>query len=103
VEIRYPPGEFQLIVRDDGRGMDHHMVLHGRDGHWGLPGMRSHAEAIGAKLKILSHPGAGTEVCLRIVGSLAYENVPGRRFRAMADAIPFLRTKSRTGQNKTTL
>lgn len=44
----------------------------GRDGHWGLPGMRERAEQIGARLDIWSEAGAGTEVDLRIPGSVAY-------------------------------
>lgn len=93
IELRYSPGEFQLIVRDNGKGMDHHILLKGRDGHWGLSGMRSHAEAIGAKLKVLSSPGAGTEVYLRIPGTLAYEDHRGPRIMAWVRAIPFFRTK----------
>jgi signal transduction histidine kinase len=102
IEIRYSPGEFQLIVRDDGRGMDHHILLNGRDGHWGLPGMRSHADAIGGKLKILSSPGAGTEVSLRIPGARAYETTPGRRMAAVSHAMRFFGLKPGNRQRERT-
>jgi len=80
-EIMY--GEsLRLRFRDDGQGMDPSVVEHGgRSGHWGLPGIRERAKQIGAQLAIWSVLGAGTEVELNIPGSIAYEVVPGARFR----------------------
>jgi signal transduction histidine kinase len=37
-----------------------------------LQGMRERAQQIGAKLEIWSQAGAGTEVDLRVPGSIAY-------------------------------
>jgi signal transduction histidine kinase len=72
-EIMY--GEsLRLRFRDDGKGIDPSVVEHGgRSGHWGLPGIRERAKQIGAELAIWSELGAGTEVELRIPGSIAYE------------------------------
>jgi signal transduction histidine kinase len=80
-EIMY--GEsLRLRFRDDGKGMDPSVVKHGgRSGHWGLPGIRERAKQIGAHLAVWSELGAGTEVELNIPGSIAYEVVPGARFR----------------------
>jgi len=80
-EITY--GEsLRLRFRDDGKGMDPSVVEHGgRSGHWGLPGIRERAKQIGAQLAVWSELGAGTEVELSIPGSIAYEVVPGARFR----------------------
>jgi signal transduction histidine kinase len=61
-----------------GKGIDPKHLLAGRDGHWGLPGMRERADQIGAQLEIWSEVGAGTEVELRIPGSSAYETARGR-------------------------
>ena len=44
----------------------------GREGHWGLQGMRERAQQIGAQLEIWSQAGAGTEVDLSIPGAIAY-------------------------------
>jgi len=56
-------------------------VMHlGREGHWGLIGMRERSERIGATLKLRSRIGAGTEVELTIPAVLAFENQPGRSF-----------------------
>jgi hypothetical protein len=53
---------------------DRPQVLHaGRDGHWGLSGMRERAERIGAKLKVLSGASAGTEIVLSVPGHIAFD------------------------------
>ncbi len=62
VEIEYLPRRLRVVVRDNGSGIDHQIVRWGRDGHWGLLGMRERAGNIGAKLRIFSKPGCGTEV-----------------------------------------
>jgi signal transduction histidine kinase/ligand-binding sensor domain-containing protein len=62
VQIDYLRGEFKISVRDDGRGIDARVVKNGREGHWGLHGMRERAAAIHGRLRILSKVGAGTEV-----------------------------------------
>jgi nitrate/nitrite-specific signal transduction histidine kinase len=46
-----------------------------------LPGIRERAKQIGAQLTVWSELGAGTEVELSILGSIAYEVVPRARFR----------------------
>lgn len=52
-----------LRVRDDGRGFPGEL----RDGaSFGLRGMRERAVLIGARLRIESAPGEGTEVLLRV-------------------------------------
>jgi len=40
----------------------------GKEGHFGLQGMRERAARIGAKLTIASTPGGGTEVSLVVPG-----------------------------------
>lgn len=62
VEIEYLPSRLRVVVRDNGRGIDSQIVRSGRDGHWGLLAMRERAASIGAKLRVWSKPGRGTEV-----------------------------------------
>ena len=64
VQIDYLKAAFKISVRDDGRGIDEKMVKDGREGHWGLRGMRERAAAIHGRLRILSKIGAGTEVVI---------------------------------------
>ena len=73
VAIEYAATEVRVLVRDDGRGIDEQVLSTGRDGHWGLPGMRERAERIGARLKVWSRAGAGTEIELVVPGHVAFQ------------------------------
>lgn len=72
VELEYTARQFRLLVRDNGRGIDPEVLRQGREGHWGLPGMRERAESIGAKLHVYSSPTAGTEVELSVPNHIAF-------------------------------
>jgi signal transduction histidine kinase/ligand-binding sensor domain-containing protein len=74
VELQYSPNRLRVLVRDDGRGIEPQILASGRDGHWGLPGMRERAEQIGARLQVYSSAMAGTEVELSIPGHVAFEH-----------------------------
>ena len=79
VEIRYGDQEFRLRVRDDGRGFDPAVSpSHGREGHYGLPGMKERAKIAGGKLTVWSEVDAGTEVELQIPAGTAYAKAPRR-------------------------
>ena len=72
-ELNYERSELRIRIRDDGKGIDSTILRQGhRDGHFGLPGMRERAKKVGAHLDVWSRPGAGTEIELRIAGSIAY-------------------------------
>ena len=73
VELQYTATRFRLVVRDDGCGIDPEVLHSGRDGHWGLPGMRERAERIGARLRVWSRRSAGTELELAIPARVAFE------------------------------
>ena len=68
----------RVLVRDDGRGIDPDVLRAGRDGHWGLSGMRERSERIGGRLRVWSRPGAGTEVELSVPGHVAFPSAPAR-------------------------
>ena len=73
VEVRYEFGGVGLTVSDDGRGVPADVLQRGHaEGHWGLPGMRERAARVMATLQIVSPPGKGTRVTLRIPAKLAY-------------------------------
>jgi signal transduction histidine kinase len=74
VELQYAASHLRLLVRDNGVGMDQQVVRDGRDGHWGLSGMRERADGIAAKLRVLSSPAAGTEIELSVPGRIAFES-----------------------------
>lgn len=74
VELEYLAGSLRLLVSDDGVGIDPKVLQSGRDGHWGLSGMRERAERIGARLKVRSRASAGTEVELIVPARAAFQN-----------------------------
>ena len=76
-EITYSEKLLRLRVRDDGRGIDPAIADSGREGHYGLPGMRERAKHIGAQLNVWTAAGVGTEIELSIPGKIAY----GRKAR----------------------
>jgi signal transduction histidine kinase len=78
VEIRYSGSLLRLRIRDDGNGIDPEIAAEGRAGHYGVPGMRERAQRIGGKLDVWTGAGAGTEIELRIPGSIAYGTSPRR-------------------------
>jgi|HubBroStandDraft_3_1064219.scaffolds.fasta_scaffold07368_2 signal transduction histidine kinase len=73
VEVQYSTHQLRVLVSDDGCGIDPGILQGGREGHWGLPGMRERADRIGAKLKVMSRAGRGTEVELCIPKDVAFE------------------------------
>ena len=76
VELEYDSDRFLLRVRDSGVGFEPPMLSSGRGGHWGLSGMSERAKRIGATLRVLSRPGAGTEVELTVPSQIAYVSTP---------------------------
>ena len=88
VEINYDPSQLRLRFRDDGCGIEPKILeAGGKPGHWGMRGMRERAAKIGAHLETWSRPGVGTELELRIPGSVAYSaqgnGSPWRRLRQL--------------------
>jgi ligand-binding sensor domain-containing protein/signal transduction histidine kinase len=94
VELDYTTKALQLLVRDNGCGIEPSVVTAGKDGHWGLPGMRERAERIGGKFNVWSSPSAGTEVMLSVPGNVAFQ-VPGRSLPKPAP-LPLPRDSSET-------
>jgi signal transduction histidine kinase/ligand-binding sensor domain-containing protein len=75
-EISYGAQRFRMRIRDDGQGIPPEILDQGREGHFGLPGMRERAKQIGAELNIWSRPASGTEIELTLAGSTAYRESP---------------------------
>jgi signal transduction histidine kinase/ligand-binding sensor domain-containing protein len=67
IALEYAPQHFLLRVRDDGQGMSsdatHRAAV---TGHWGVEGMRQRARLAGGDLDIVTEPGRGTMVSLRL-------------------------------------
>ncbi len=81
--IAYERIGLRITIEDDGIGMGAEILAKGRQGHWGLQGMRERAARINADLKITGRPGGGTCVSLRIPPAIAFrpatEQLPTER------------------------
>jgi signal transduction histidine kinase len=67
VEINADRKTICIRCRDNGMGMSPDILRGGgKDGHWGIRGMRERAERIGAKLDCWSTTGRGTEVVVTV-------------------------------------
>jgi len=74
LQLEYAAGsDLHMWVRDNGCGIDPQVVDAGREGHWGLAGMRERATKIGGLLRISSSATAGTEVQLSIPNGVAFQ------------------------------
>lgn len=71
VELRYGR-DLELRVCDNGVGIDQAVTEHGKNGHFGLQGMRERAARIGGKLTILSSAAHGTSVTLVVPGAATF-------------------------------
>lgn len=73
VEVSYLENQLRLLISDDGCGINSEVLESGREGHWGLSGMRERAERINARLKVRSRVGSGTEVELSVPTAVAFQ------------------------------
>ena len=64
VGLRLAEGTLEVMVEDDGRGFDPEAESN-RDS-LGLAGMRERASLVGGELEIVSDPGTGTKIRLRL-------------------------------------
>lgn len=64
--------ELSVDVADNGVGIDPLVVDRGKDGHFGLQGMRERASRIAGKLTVASSPQSGTQVKLVVPGKVIY-------------------------------
>jgi signal transduction histidine kinase len=71
LELDYSEGNLTMRVRDDGSGIDPRVLDTGREGHWGLTGMRERATRVGALLKVSSSAAHGTEVQVSVAHAVA--------------------------------
>ena len=79
VEVSYLENQLRLLIRDNGCGIDAQTLETGREGHWGLSGIRERAERVKASIKLRSRVGSGTEVELSVPASVAFQDQSGRK------------------------
>ena len=62
VKLEFENSRVRLRIKDDGRGFEPACVLSGRDGHFGILGMRERAQRLGGELDLTSCPGTETTI-----------------------------------------
>ena len=81
IELKYAT-DLLLRVSDNGLGMESSVLSQGKEGHFGLQGMRERVNRIGGEFTIVSSPKSGTEVTIIIPGRVAFRpprSVDGNR------------------------
>jgi signal transduction histidine kinase len=73
VQLQYG-SELKWWISDNGVGIDAQMIERGKEGHFGLRGMRERAERIGAKFTLVSGRGTGTAITLVVPGRIAFRS-----------------------------
>jgi signal transduction histidine kinase len=71
VELKYAH-DLTIRVSDNGIGIELAVAVQGKDGHFGLQGMRERAARIGGKLTLVSSATSGTEIILVVPGGIAF-------------------------------
>jgi len=89
LEVQLSYGEDVVLrVNDNGIGIHPAITSQGKDGHFGLQGMRERATRIEAKLSLTSSATSGTEISLVVPGGIVF-----RKSRA-ARQTPFARIRA---------
>jgi PAS domain S-box-containing protein len=68
IRLAFSLGWATLEIRDNGKGMEPvpDLVQLTTQGHYGLAGMKERAEAVGGECQIVSAPGQGTTISVRV-------------------------------------
>ena len=75
VDLTFRSRYLRLRVQDDGKGLDQEMLRNGRPGHRGLANMRERARKLCATLHIVSAPGQGTTILMKLPRSVVYRSL----------------------------
>ncbi len=75
--------DLTVHVGDDGKGIDRAIAEKGRDGHFGLQGMRERAARIGGRLSVVSSAKSGTQITVVVPGRIVFRNASTSRFERL--------------------
>lgn len=66
VNFDFTPSSLEVAIKDNGNGFEPKATMDAPGDHLGLIGMKERAESLGAKLDVISAPGAGTEIYIHL-------------------------------------
>jgi signal transduction histidine kinase len=92
--------DLTVRVADNGVGIDPAMVDKGKEGHFGLQGLRERAARISAKLTVVSSPNAGTEITVVVPGNIVFRkqnNTPSAKIMSLLRRIGRTSSRHRPG------
>lgn len=73
IAVNYGRRALLLQLRDDGRGIGPDIIRNGgREGHFGLRGMRERGQKLSADFALSSQPDAGVVLSLKVPAAIAY-------------------------------
>jgi len=75
--------DLTVRVADNGVGIDPAIVDEGKEGHFGLQGLRERAARIGANLTVVSAAGSGTDITLTVPGRVVFRKTAATLFERM--------------------
>ena len=85
--------DLTLRVKDNGTGIDAPVVTEGKEGHFGLRGMRERASQIESRFTLTSSPDSGTEITLVVPGGIIFRKASATRFERVKS---YMRRKAET-------
>jgi signal transduction histidine kinase len=91
IELRYSQ-KLTLRVSDNGIGIDPAITDKGKDGHFGLQGMRERADRVGGKLTLVTST-SGTEIKLVVPGGIIFRTSSSLRQALFAKMSNLFRLK----------
>ena len=89
--------DLTLRVIDNGIGIEPAVLMNGKEGHFGLKGMRERAERITSKLTLVSSPNSGAEMTLVVPGGMIFRKANATRFKRIKAV--FLRTDGSSNEH----
>jgi signal transduction histidine kinase len=75
--------DLTLRISDNGVGMDSEVIEKGKEGHFGLPGMRERAGGIGSRFTLISSPGTGSVITLIVPGRIIFQSAHLERLKSL--------------------
>ena len=83
MSLKIAPLDLTVRVADNGVGIDPAIVDEGKEGHFGLQGLRERAARSGAKLTLVSSDGSGTDIILVVPGGVVFRKTAATLFERM--------------------